>query len=257
MKHLSVEAAFQWAQRLAAREWPLLLPVALAFFALPGLVVDVALPDAARALLPGAVEPGAPGQGIAMAALVAVAIINSLGALAITALALLPGVSVQEAIGRAARRLPALIGAMLLVSAAILLATLVLALLLGSRVAAPPLQTQVIWIVVAGGAVLWVRLALLVPLLADRGLSPAAALREAWRLTGANFWRLLGALALYIVGGFILLMAFGSATGVIASLIAGAEPTAKFVVATLFRLLAAVVIAGFQLVLAGVYRQLA
>ena len=77
MKQLSVERAFQWAQAIAAREWRLLLPVTLAFFALPGLLVDVFMPDAMQAIMPAARVDQAV-QGRAMLALMAAAAVNAL-----------------------------------------------------------------------------------------------------------------------------------------------------------------------------------
>jgi hypothetical protein len=259
VKHLTVEAAFQWMQGFVTREWRLLLPVALAFFALPGLVVDLVFPNAMQLLLPGT-PPGTPGQGTAMLAMVATAAIYCLGSLAVTALALVPGISVQEAIGRALRRWPLLVGSVLLVSAAILLVMTVLALLLGQLLSVAALQQLLLTVVAIGGSVLWVRLAVIVPVLVQEPATPVGALRISWGLTSGTFWRLFGALLLYLVGGAVVATALSSALGVVvmvAARLAGAPDVGQVVSAVLFRVIAAVISTGFQLLVVGLYRQLA
>jgi len=258
VKRLSVEAAFQWMQRFVAREWALLLPVALAFFALPGLVIDLAFPNAMQLLLPGT-PPGTPGQGTAMAAMLAAVAVYALGSLAVTALALVPGISVQEAIARAVRRWPSLVGAALLVSAGVLLVMTVCALLLAHALPPLTLQQLLLAVVVVGGAVLWVRLAVMGPVLVERFLPPVRALRVTWEATRGAFWRLLGAMALYLLGGAIVTTALSSALGVVvvlAAKLAGAPTVGQVVSAILFRVIAAAVSTGFQLLVAGLYRQL-
>lgn len=258
VNQLSVEAAFQWMQRFVAREWALLLPVALAFFALPGLVVDLAFPNAMQLLLPGT-PPGTAGQGTAMIAMLGAVAVYALGSLAVTALALLPGISVQEAIARALRRWPLLVGAALLVSAGVLLVMTVCALLLGHVLSVAALQQLLLIVVVIGGAMLWVRLAVMVPVLVERSLAPVRAIRTSWDMTRGAFWRLLGAMLLYLIGGAIVTAALSSALGVVIVLLgkaAGAPEVGVVISAVLFRVVAAAVSTGFQLLVAGLYRQL-
>lgn len=257
---VSVENAFSWTQRFAAREWPLLLPVGLTFFALPGLLVDIVLPGAMQTLLPGAaLDPGL--QLRALTAMLVVGLVNMVGALAVTALALVPGISVQEAIGRALRRAPTLIGALLLVTVAVLAAVLLVAVVMASLRAGPAaMQAMLVLLMVAGGAALWVRLALLTPVVVERGGAPLAALRHAWHLAAGAFWRMLGGLAVYFIGGMIVLVALHSALGAVVTLAAqalGAKPAGIVVTAVLFRLIAGVISTGFQVLVAGFYHQLA
>jgi len=257
---LSTEQAFGWAQAMAAREWRLMLPVAFAFFALPGLLLDVALPDATRVLLPGAPVDAA-AQGRALLAFAATLAVNLVGSLALSALALVPGISVGEAIGRAFRRVPSLAGALLLVAAALLAGALMAALLLGGARAGPAAAQGLLLLLllIAGGAV-WVRLSLLTPLLVEQALGPAAALRRSWRMTAGLFWPILGALAAYLIGGTVVLVALSSAVGATLTLLAramGVGPVGLVLAAVIFRGLAATISMGFQLVVAGLYRQLA
>lgn len=260
VKQVSVEQAFQWAQAIAVREWRLLLPVALAFFCLPGLLIDVFLPNAMQALLPAAsADPAV--QGRATLALLAMFVVNMAGALAVTAMALVPGISVSEAIGRALRRLPTLIGAVLMVTAVLLAGVLVLALALGTaHTEAGAMQAFLLILIFVVGGALWVRFSLVTPLLVERGGGPAAVLQRSWGLTGGAFWRILGALLVYFVGGTVVLVALSSAVGALVALgaqAAGAGSVRLVLVAVLFRALAALVSTGFQLVIAGLYRQLA
>lgn len=260
MKQLSVEQAFRFAQAVAVREWRLLLPVALAFVALPGLMVDVFLPNAMQALMPNA-APDPAAQGRAMLAVLAVFAVNMAGALAITALALVPGISVQEAIGRAFRRIAPLAGAGLMVAAALVAGLLVVALALGAaRLGTARLQAVLLAAVFGVGAVLWVRLCLLVPVLVERGGGPGAALVRSWRLTQGASWRTGGALAVYFVGGMVVVVALSSAIGAVVALLAkaaGAAEVAMVLNAVVFRLVTTVVSTGFQLLIAGLYRGLA
>ena len=260
MKQLSVEQAFQWAQAVATREWRLILPVALAFFALPGLVVDVFMPEAAKAILPTArLDPAVQGQ--AMLALLAVGVVNMAGWLTINALALVPGISVAEAIGRGVRRLPSLLGAVLLVTAGLVAALVVVALLVGSiRADLGAMQRVLGSIILVAGAVLYIRLAFLSPWLVERGGGPVQALVRSWRLTGGAAWRIAGAIVVYVVGGMVVVVALSSALGAVITLVAraaGAGGVAPVLGAIIFRVVVALVSTGFQLLIAGLYRQVA
>lgn len=260
MKQVSVEVAYRWAQRFAAREWHLLLPVALAFFALPGLLVDIFMPNAVLALLPDA-HAGTAAQNGAFAACSAMVFFSLWGGLAVLALALVPAISVREAIAAAARRLPALIGALLLVTAALLLAMLVVALPLAAVGARPAVvQLLMMFAILALGVFLWGRLMLISCIAATRRDGPVAMLRRSWELSRGIYWRLFGGVVIYAIGAMVVLVAFSTAAGTLLTLLAralGAVELGTIVTAILFRALGALVSTGLQLLVAGLYRQVA
>lgn len=260
MKQLSVEVAYQWAQRFAGREWPLLLPVALAFFALPGLLVDIFMPDAMMALRPDT-HASMAAQNSAFAAFSAILFFRLWGGLALLALALVPAISVREAIVRAARRLPTLIGALLLVAAALLLAMLVAALPLTAARAAPAvMQGLVLAVIIVAGIFLSIRLTLICAVAVTMRGGPVPMLRQSWELSRGVFWRLFGGVVIYIAGATLTLVATGVAVGTVLTLLArtlGVVEIGTIMTSIVFQTLAALVSTGMQLLIAGLYRQLA
>lgn len=265
MARVSIEDAFGWAQRFAAREWRLVLPVALAFVALPPLLVDVAVPDQRWKMLQT-------GAGVDVSAMMhtagwlfplslAVLLVGGTGGLAITALALVPRISVAEAIGLAFRRLGTLIAALLVIVAGLLLLATAAALLAGAARLDPlSLQAALLGVILGAGLYLSARLLPLGPVIVERRIGPIAALKRSWELTSGVFWRLLGALALYLIGGGIVLLALGTALGAILMVLAngaGAAEAGRVLTAVVLRVVAAAVSAGLHLVVVGLYRQLA
>lgn len=265
MRRVSVEEAFAWTQRFAAREWRLVLPVALAFVALPQLVLDVAVPAHAWQALQGeaARDPTAAmrASGWLMPLSLIVLVCGAAGGLAITALALVPRISVAEAIGLAFRRLGVFIAALLLVLLGMLVLATVVALAVGTaRIDAMSLQALLLGVILGMMLYLSARLLPLAPVIVERRVGPVAALRLSWELTQGALWRVLGALALYFLGGGIVLLALGTATSAALFVLAGALGSAQtgvVVTAVVLRSVAAVVSAGLHLLVVGLYRQLA
>lgn len=262
MKRVSVEQAFLWAQRFAAREWRLLLPVVMAFLVLPPLLVDLLAPklmrDALVAATPGA-RPHIPVGALAVMALVL--LVSLAGQLVIVSLALVPRISVREAIGRAFARLGVVLTAGLFLFVVVLVAALAVATVL-SLIALDPASQQAILVGLMFGAmvVIWVRLSMLGPLVIDRPLGPPAAIKQALALSHGTFWRLLGGIAVYTVGATVVVFALSSALGTILTLAAkmAGQPEIGVVLATvLLRVVAAIGTGGLQLLLVGFYRQLA
>ena len=264
LKRLSIEQGFLWAQRFAQREWRLLLPVALAFGALPPLVVDLLVPNAAAAMLAtapnGSMAPAMAMAGWVLPLMLLVLLIGLVGSLSITAMALVPAISVSEAIVRAVRRLPAMIGAMLLVAAALLAVAVVIGIVFGAlRVNLVQLQALLLGVILGMGLFFSARLAMLSPLIVDGTSGPVAAIRASWHLTQGVFWRILAAILLYIACAGIILFALGTAIGAVLLLLGhatGSPETATVLTAVLFRIGTAIASAGLGLLIVGLYRQL-
>jgi hypothetical protein len=219
---LSIGKAWEEASAFLGREARLVAPVALATFALPSALSGWAFPGGAT---------GAMGWIILL-----VLIVGLIGQMTIVLLANGWRGSIGEAMGKAARRLPVLIGALLLVFLPIILiAILALGAILGSAGITDPttLTPQTIarvpnigWImlllilffIVAG-----VRLFPVTAIAANEPVGPIALLRRSWRLTSGSFWRLL---ALVLLLGALTMVVSWAVTAVIGSVaaLAAGEP---------------------------------
>jgi hypothetical protein len=265
VKPLSIEEAYQWAQSFVAREWRLLLPVALAFMALPGLIFALPPLQAEAMKFSAAVQ----GHDVATAEAilrwlvplgVLIFIIAAFGGLAITAMALLPAISVREALGIAARRVGVLIGSLLLVLIAELGITMVLAVLLGMvRLNPASMQSLVSIILVGLGVFVGVRLFPLTPMVVRRRIGPVSALRETWLLTQGVFWRVFATAAVYVVGAMVVMLALSAGVGSLLLMLGGALGATELATAinvVFQQAVGALLALGFHLVAAAVFRQL-
>jgi hypothetical protein len=261
----SIERSFLIAQRIAAREWRLLVPVMLAFMVLPPVASDLLLPASVRLELTAAMQTGNPAPVMAAAAwLLPLSVVlflsGMLGGLAITALALIPNLSVREAITLGIRRLPVLVGVLALLAVAVTgAAFLITFLLIMARLAIPAVQSLLLGIMVGFIVVAAVRLSVLNPLIVTRRLSPVGVLRESWSLTRGLFWRLFATLAIYVLGSLVVMIALGSAVGTVLILIGTATGAVELMTAlnALFsRLLAGVIGLGLHLIGAAFFVQL-
>lgn len=196
MASVSIGRAWTETSAFVKREAGLLFPVALLFVSIPFALMYQLIPADVRqamtmprtdvAALP-AVSGGAL-LGMMLAMLVALT-----GGLALSALALRPGISVGEALQRAARRLPVLLGVGLCVGIVFLIPLTVIAFAspVAGRLAA-----------VFGALFLSVRLLTLNAVIVDRDLGIVASLKSAWASSGGNFMRLAG--FVFILGGITI-----------------------------------------------------
>src|SRR4051812_26348187 len=95
MTKLSISRAWDDCRDILARESQLIAPVALALFVVPGIVLGVTSPLA---------QSGQMSKGVAGIVIAAVFVISLIGQLSIARLALVPQISVGEAIAHGARR---------------------------------------------------------------------------------------------------------------------------------------------------------
>ena len=123
-----------------------------------------------------------------------------IGNLAISVLALRPGVSVGEAIQQGARRFLPVLGAALLIGLASMLAMLPVVLLAAAGLAValgiPALAAIPALLMIPLLVFLWTRLLLANPIGAVEPGGPVAILKRSWALTAGRFWQLLGFLIL-------------------------------------------------------------
>ena len=273
MTRLSIEASFSWAQRVIAREWALLLSVALAFITFPAFAVAILTPARLQVQMQAMASPGTEAQAVQAAELMqgalpwlmptmlALLLCYGVGSLTITALALKPRISVGEAIVLAVRRLPVLAGSVVLLSAGLFLFGIAETLLLqlaGLRGA--QLQAGVLTFLMAAAFALIVRNSPLVGLIVDRRVGPIDAIGETWRLGRGAGWKMLLGLFLYYAGATLVWLALGTALG--ALVLAGARlggwlDVGLQLVLLIDRTLSALVMTGGYVLSASFYRQLA
>ena len=264
MKRISVEQAFLWSQRFVAREWRLLLPVALAFLALPALLMDVLLPDSARELLvplhpPTTFSPEI--YGVALLASFLVLLLVWVGMVALVALALVPRISVAEALGLGLRRLGSMVVIWLMFVGILLLATLTAAIAIGLAPIDLAAQQKLL-VGVSLGVFLFVgvRAAMTVPVLVEGRTGAVTAVCRAWALSRGIFWRLFGAYAIYLIGASVVLLALLTAIGTLFTLGAKATGLAELgviLITVTTRVGMAALLAGLPILTVGIYRQLA
>ncbi|MBW8743267.1 MAG: hypothetical protein JF628_02765 [Sphingomonas sp.] len=264
VKSLSIEDAFQWTQRLVAREWKLLLPVAFAFMAVPQLAFNLLMPAAiADSFAKG--DPQLIMQLLekapwVMPSAIGVQVIALAGALSIAALALVPRISVREAIGLGLQRLFVLVVAMLLLFVAVVvLAFLVAALLQVLRLNSAGQKVILAGVIIGSTFVIWMRLITLAAVVAMSRAGPVASIRLAWELSAGAFWRILGCVLIYSIGAQVVVLASTFALGAIFVLTCsaiGAPSLGPVLSITYATLASAAFWAGFHVLAAGFYRQL-
>jgi hypothetical protein len=257
---LSIGKAWEETSAFLGREARLVVPVALAMFALPAVLADWAYPG------------GTAGNGAGwLLLLVMLAVLTG----QMTVVLLVNGWrgSIGEALGTGARRLPVLVAALIIVFLpAVLIATIALGTaLLGAGITDPASVTPAAlarlpgaaWIVIALALlfiVLGVRMFPAAAIAASEKTGPWALIKRSWRLTRGVFWRLLVLVLLLGFAGLILDWAVTAVVGSITSIAVG-EPKAFNTSALLIALatgLVGAIVSTVSAAMAGrVYVQLA
>ena len=244
---LSAGTAWNESVALARRAAGPLFGIAFLLIALPAAILQAAAPVTAPGRLP---QPGL------WLLLVPAALAASLaGALAICRLALGEEERAGPALAAALRRLPALLGAALLVALAgllLLAATIFVAVALGSIVPMLALLPFLLFF--------WVRLVLLTPVAAAESLGPLALLRRSWAVTAGHLPTLTVVLIVLIAMSLLALAAAGAAGGIAARLAPG-QPQPSLLAVLLALIVSALLqaaVSGFSAaLLARVYAQFA
>lgn len=255
---LSIEQGLRALQGFVIREWRLIMPVALAFFALPTLALTVIVSPLLRDVpqtMEGMRAFGQAMPGWIMPLMAAASLVIVTGAFALIALAVLPRVSVGEAIAAAVRRLPAWIGATLILFAGLFVILILIGLLVGRT---GPGQTVIVLATFLGLSFSAVYLALLMPLMIERRLGPWAAIRTGFGFYRDHLVRLFAGLILFLAGAWVVAMAIQVAAGsvlLLAARLLGAAELGQTLVALLGSLVSAAEWGGFYLLVAFLYRQ--
>lgn len=206
MHKLSISTAWDEAHGALRRDGRLFVPLALAFLVVPGVLLDLAMPRQGA-------QPGAPGAGWLLL-FVAVIVIGLLGQLAIQWLALSPGTPVRDAIERAARRVPWVFaaGVMLAVPIALLLLPLVMQIAANPK-SPPPGAAAALLLAIPLLLIPAARLILMSAAAVAEELGPVAMIKRSWTLTRGSTLRLYGLLLLFCVAILVVMLAVQSVVG--------------------------------------------
>jgi len=258
---LSISKAWDETKATLASDGTLLMTVAAALFLLPQVLVGVATGAGADA----AQSPPALGLPMAIAAL-----IGLVGQISIAWLAIGSSVSVGEAIRHGLRRLLPFLGAILLVVATMALIFILAALIL---MVAGVIDRPLAGVEPRPRDIAMVLLVALVPMLfvsvrliptsavaAAETVGAVGILKRSWQLTRGHFPRLLGFMAIFIVGMLVVIVAVGPIIGLLAiALFGSTEPFSlgALTIALVTALIQAAVVVVYVVMVARIYVQLA
>lgn len=252
MKTLSIDKAWSETTAFLRAEGGLVFPVALAFIALPSIIVQW--------LTPAPVEGAAPQIGPAALLMLPLMAATLMGSIAIAMLALRRETVVGAAIAAAARRMWPLLGAVMLIALLMVLAMVPLSLIAVLLVSDPQRAVAVVvFLLIPIAMLMGVRLLLTTAVAADTALGPIAILKASWRLTAGHFARLLGLLVIVVIVLLLIMMAVSFVVGAIVALTLGPpEPgtLSHFLMLLTLGLLNGIASAFFVVLTARVYRQL-
>jgi hypothetical protein len=257
MASLSTNSAWNETVAFVTREGRLLFPIAFLLVALPGAILQAAMPTPV---------PGETPEAGVWLLLVPLAIIASMvGTLAISFLALQPGASVAEGLQVGLRRFIHLLGAALLVGIGAGLVLVPVIILAGAaavgagEAAVGGVAAILVIALIPLFLFFWVRLLLMTPIAAVEDVGPVRIITRSWELTRDGFWRLLGLVLLVAIAAVVVMFAVTMVGGLLIFLLAGPpEPDSlsMYLVLVLSALLQALVSALFVTLIARVYAQL-
>ena len=257
MASLSITSAWNETVAFVTREGRLLFPIAFLLVALPGAVLQAAMPTPV---------PGQTPEAGAWLILVPLAMVASMiGTLAISFLALQPGASVAEGLQVGLRRFIHLLGAALLVGiggALLVLPVLLLAGLAaagGGEAAVGSMALLLMLVLIPVFLFFWVRLILMTPVAAVEDVGPVRIIARSWELTREHFWKLLGFALLAALAAVVVMIVVTAIGGVLIFLVAGPpqpDSLSMYLLLVLSALFQSVVSALFVTLLARVYAQL-
>jgi hypothetical protein len=214
MAKLSISQAWDESRAILARDGKLISTVALALFVLPGIVLNLVMPQIRAGDLPQV--------GPWLVVVLLVLLVSLTGQLSVIRLALGPHITVQDAIVHGARRVLPYLGAVIAWAAPIFIADTVLYNIMNADRAHPSAAAALAVIVVSlAGLIIAVRLMLLSAVASAEEGGPIALLRRSWHLTRGNWWRLFGFLVMLIIAAIVALWAVATVVGLVARLAFG------------------------------------
>lgn len=250
MAKLSLSRAWDETREVVARDGKLIAAVALAMFFLPGVVVGVAQPTA---------NPFPETLKEALIAIV-VAVIALIGQLAIIRMALGARMTVGEALGHGARRVPAYLVAGLIWAGPLVVA----GYLIGPEVwQAPQSATggQVIaaLVIVLALFIIGIRMMMTSSVASAEKAGPVEIVKRSWQLTSGHWWKLFALICIFLLLMLITMAAVGAVVGILSAVLF--DPIEPMTVGALFvaactQLVSAILTTGLLIMLARIYAQL-
>jgi len=251
MPKLSLSQAWDETRAVLARDGRLFLPVALALFVLPGLILSVSMPDA-RA---GGFPPPGPWMIVAFLAF----LVWTVGQLAVIRLAIGPHVSVGEAIIHALKRfVPYFLAGIAWLAPIFVLGSL-LSAIIESHWTHPSVAASLGLILLAGlGIFLLVRFILSSPVAIAEHAGPIGILQRSWALSSGNWLRLFIFLVLFWIGALCLLWSIEIIVGLGVKMVSddiGPLSLGGLIIAIISELVSAFISVNFFVFLARIYAQ--
>ncbi len=252
MAKLSISRAWDETRETLGRNGSLLTTVALAMFVLPGVVSELVTPAA---------PPGEfPKLGAWTIVTVVALLIALVGQLAVIRLAIGSRLTVGQAIGHGARRVPAyFLATMIWILPFVLIGAALFGIVARDPGAPPPAVT--LGLVVLSCIMLFfaIRMLMTSAVASAESAGPVAIIRRSWELTRGNWWRLFAFFLLFVIAVVVAVTAIGAVAGVIAEVaMGGVEPMSvgALFVALVTQLVSAVVSVVLMVMLARIYVQL-
>lgn len=253
MANLSISKAWDETRETVARDGGLLTTIALAVFVLPGVISDIVTPAAPAGQLPK------PGLWMVLAGIALV--IALAGQLAVIRLAIGSRLTVGEAIGHGARRVPAYLAATLIwVVPFSIIAVLLVGSSGGQMQAMSPAAALGLVLLFFIGLFFAIRMLMSSSVASAEAVGPVAILQRSWQLTSGHWFRLFGFFLVFLIGAIVAILALAAVSGVVAQLaFGGVEPfsVGALFVALVVQLASAIVSVLLMVMLARIYVQLA
>jgi len=248
---MSLSRAWDETREVARRDGKLIAAVALAMFFLPGVVLGLIDPQAGA-------FPETGGDAVMM---LVVGLIALVGQLAIIRMALGAGMTVGEAIGHGARRVPSYLAAGLIWAGPLILA----GYLVGVEVWQSPQtatggQAGAALLIVITFVVVGIRMMMTSPVATAEPAGPLAIVKRSWQLTSGHWWRLFALICLFLLVMAVVMGALGAVLGILSRIFFDPiEPmtVGALIVAAATQLVSAIFTTGLLLMLARIYAQLA
>lgn len=226
MAALSISRAWEESKARVTADGRLMAIVAAALIVLPGLIVEVVSPSSLRTN----------STFLESILFLVSSLLALIGQLSIIRLAITPAVSVGEAIGHGARRMP-----IYLVAAILLTIIFILALIpfgIAAFAAGVPfdksseqafMQSPVAMLLslmyLALLIFIAIRMLMSSPVASEEEAGPVQILRRSWDLTRGHWWRLFGFIVMFVIGALVLIAAVNWAVTAAAVVLFGAiEP---------------------------------
>jgi hypothetical protein len=251
MSKLSLSQAWDETLNVLARDGRLFLAVALALFVLPGLILNVVMPEAPAGEFP----PPGPWMAVGFVAV----LVWLVGQLAVIRLSLEPHAAVGEAIMIGLKRLLPYAAAVLLWLAPILVVGSALSAFLAANRSQPSLLAAALLVLLAlAGLFLAVRLILSSAVAGAEHSGPLVILRRSWDLSSGNWWRLFAFVLLFWIGAVCLLWSVETVAGLLVRLMSsdtGPLTVGGLLIALVSQVVSAAISVMFFVFLARIYAQ--